>query len=158
MLGEIIGFIAEVVGWVAEGLNWVVKLIFGDSSGEIAETAKAEGYATGGITDGISIAGEDPRYPHEYIISLNPAYRTQNLSYWAEAGRMLGADSSDFTLGSSASYSSSVDLGGVTFAPNITITGVADKGTIMQAIEDEYPEFIDMLDEYLMSRGVTVYA
>jgi hypothetical protein len=51
-----------------------------------------------------------------------------------------------------------VSLGGITFAPNITITGRADKGTIMEAIEEEYPEFIDMLDEYLMSRGVTVYA
>ena len=157
VLSDIIGFIAKVVGWVAEGLNWVVKLIFGDSSGEIADTAKAQGYATGGITNGVSIAGEDPRYPHEYIISLNPAYRSQNLSYWAQAGRMLGADASDFHLGGSGG-SSGVNLGGVTFAPNITITGRADKGTIMEAIEEEYPEFIDMLDEYLMSRGVTVYA
>lgn len=114
-------------------------------------------FATGGITDGVSIAGEDPRYPHEYIISLNPAYRQQNLSYWAQAGRMLGADDSDFHLGGS-SGGGSVSLGGITFAPNITITGRADKGTIMEAIEEEYPEFIDMLDEYLMSRGVTVYA
>lgn len=157
VLADIIGFIAEVVGWVAKGLNWVVKLIFGDGSGEIADTAKAEGYATGGITNGVSIAGEDPRYPHEYIISLNPAYRSQNLSYWAQAGRMLGADASDFHLGGSGS-SSGVSIGGVTFAPNITINGRADKGTIMEAIEEEYPEFIDMLDEYLASRGVTVYA
>lgn len=114
-------------------------------------------FATGGITDGTSIAGEDPRYPNEYIISLNPAYRQQNLSYWAEAGRMLGADASDFSIGGSSS-GGSVSIGGITFAPNITITGHADKGTIMQAIEEEYPEFMDMLDEYLMSRGVLVYA
>ena len=158
VLADIIGFIAEVVGWVAQGLNWVVKLIFGDSSGEIADTAKAEGYATGGITNGVSIAGEDPRYPHEYIISLNPAYRSQNLSYWAQAGRMLGADASDFYLGIGSSGSSGVSIGNVTFAPNIRIAGNADKDTIMAAIEEEYPEFIDMLDEYFMSRGVTVYA
>ena len=157
VLGTIIGFIAEVVGWVAQGLNWVVKLIFGDQSSSISEAAKANGYATGGITNGVSIAGEDPRYPHEYIISLNPAYRSQNLSYWAQAGRMLGADASDFHLGGGGE-STSVSLGGVTFAPNITINGRADKGTIMEAIEEEYPEFIDMLDEYLMNRGVTVYA
>lgn len=158
VLAEIIGWIAKVVGWVAEGLNWVVNLIFGDSSGDVADAAKVNGYATGGITDGVSIAGEDPRYPHEYIISLNPAYRQQNLSYWAQAGRMLGADTSDFHLGGSSDGGTSVSLGGVTFAPNITITGRADKGTIMEAIEAEYPEFIDMLDEYLMSRGVTAYA
>ena len=138
-------------------MNWVVKLIFGDGSGEVAETAKANGYATGGITDGVSIAGEDPRYPHEYIISLNPAYRAQNLSYWAQAGQMLGADVSDFSLGGNVD-STVVSIGNVSFAPNITITGNADRKTIMDAIEAEYPEFVDMLDEYLMSRGVTVYA
>lgn len=156
ILSAIIGVIAKVVGWIADGLGWLVKLVFGDPE----ESSKSvSGYATGGITDGVSIAGEDPRYPHEYIISPNPAYRQQNLSYWAQAGRMLGADASDFNLsGGSDSGSTSVSLGGVTFAPNITITGRADKGTIMDAIEAEYPEFIDMLDEYLMSRGVTVYA
>ena len=158
LLGEIVGWIAKVVGWVAEGLNWVVKLIFGDSSGEIAETAKTQGYATGGITNGLSIAGEDPRYPHEYIISLNPAYRSQNLSYWAQAGRMLGADASDFYLGSGSGGSSGVSIGNVTFAPNIRVAGNADKDTIMAAIEEEYPEFMDMLDEYFKSRGVMVYA
>lgn len=154
VLGTIIGWIAQIVGWVAQGLDWVIDLVLGDTS---ALKELIPGFATGGITDGVSIAGEDPLYPHEYIISLNPAYRQQNLSYWAEAGRMLGADASDFSLGGSSS-GGSVSLGGVTFAPNITITGHADKGTIMQAIEEEYPEFMDMLDEYLISRGVTVYA
>ena len=156
VISAIIGVIAKVVGWIADGLGWLVKLVFGDPEGA---TESVSAYATGGITNGVSIAGEDPRYPHEYIISPNPAYRQQNLSYWAQAGRMLGADESDFNLSSSGdSGGTSVSLGGVTFAPNINITGQADKGTIMEAIEAEYPEFIDMLDEYLMSRGVTVYA
>lgn len=157
VLADVIGWIGKLVGWFAEGLTWVVDLIFGDSAGNAANAAQVNGFATGGITNGLSIAGEDPRYPHEYIISLNPAYRAQNLSYWAQAGRMLGADTSDFSLGGS-SGSSSVSLGGVTFAPNITVTGHADKETIMQAIEAEYPEFIDMLEDYLVRRGATVYA
>lgn len=157
VLSAIIGFISKVVGWVAQGLNWVVNLLFGDEADEVASTASANGYATGGVTNGISIAGEDPRYPHEYIISLNPAYRAQNLSYWAQAGQMLGADVSDFSLGGNVD-STVVSIGNVSFAPNITITGNADRKTIMEAIEAEYPEFVDMLDEYLMSRGVTVYA
>ena len=110
-------------------------------------------FATGGFTDGLSIAGEDPNYPTEAIISFNPAYRAQNLSYWAEAGRMLGADYSDFAMGGGVS----IDYGGITFAPNITITGHADKETIMDAIEEEYPEFLDMLDEYLLEREALVY-
>ena len=156
VLGTIVGWIAKVVGWVADGLTWVVDLVFGDSSGEIASAAELNGYATGGITNGLSIAGEDPRYPNEYIISLNPAYRSENLSYWAEAGRMLGADMSDFSLGSGTS-TTSYNLGGVTFAPNITISGNADKQTVMEAIEEEYPEFIDLLEKWFAERGVPVY-
>lgn len=110
-------------------------------------------FATGGFTDGVSIAGEAGR---EAIISFDPAYRAQNLSYWAQAGQMLGADYSDYALGGSGG--SYVDFGGVTFAPNITVSGNADKESIMEAIEAEYPEFIDMLEEYLMQRSVTAYA
>lgn len=115
-------------------------------------------FAAGGFTDGFSIAGEDPQYPVEAVISFNPAYREENLSYWAQAGRMLGADASDFFLGGGSGSGTVIDMGGVTFAPNITINGATDKNTIMQAIEEEYPEFLDMLDEYLIERGQMVYA
>ena len=156
VLGTVIGWISKVVGWVADGLSWVVDLIFGDGSGDVANAAKVNGYATGGFTNGLSIAGEDPRYPTEAVISFNPAYRAQNLSYWAQAGRMLGADASDYSLGSSGG-GAYIDFGGVTFAPNITVSGNADKESIMEAIEAEYPEFIDMLEEYLIQRSVTAY-
>lgn len=156
ILADIIGFIAKVVGWVAQGLDWVVNLVLGDTS-EVKDAAALNGYATGGFTNGLSIAGEDPNYPTEAIISFNPAYRAQNLAYWAEAGRMLNADYSDFALGGS-SGGVTIDMGGITFAPNITITGHADKASIMEAIEEEYPEFIDMIEEYLVERGALVYA
>lgn len=157
-LGVIVGWIAKIVNWVADGLNWVVNLIFGDQSEDIAKTAKDNGFATGGFTNGLSIAGEDPRYPVEAVLSFNPAYRQQNLAYWAQAGRMLGADSSDYSLGGTSPGGSTIDMGGVTFAPNITITGRADKETIMEAIEAEYPEFVDMLEQWLYERGRLVYA
>lgn len=111
-------------------------------------------FATGGFTDGVSIAGEAGT---EAIISFDSRYRAQNLSYWAQAGRMLGADTADYELLGGSSSSSYVDLGGVSFAPNITVTGNASKESVMQAIEDEYPEFIDMLEEYLTQRRVTAY-
>ena len=115
------------------------------------------GFASGGFTDGISIAGEDPRYPNEAVISFNPAHRSENLSYWAQAGRMLGADTRDFSLagGSSATY---VDLGGVTFSPNIVVKGNAKKDDIIAAIRESYPEFMDLLDEFISEREETVYA
>ena len=109
--------------------------------------------ATGGFTDGISIAGEKAM---EAVISFDPAYRSQNLAYWAEAGRLLGADYSDFALSGNSS-GVSIDFGGISFAPNITITGNASKASIMEAIEEEYPEFLDMIEEYLVERGALVY-
>lgn len=112
--------------------------------------------ATGGFTDGPSIAGEAGT---EAVISFDPAYRVQNLAYWAKAGRMLGADEdgTSFSLGGGSS-GGDVNLGGVTFAPQITVTGQADKESIMEAIEAEYPEFIDMLEAWFAGRGKPVYA
>lgn len=153
VLGVVVGFIGKIVGWVAKGLTWVVDLIFGDSTSDIAKTAELEGYAAGGFTNGISIAGEAGT---EAVISFDPAYRSQNLSYWAKAGRMLGADASDYNFGS---YSSpSVDVGGITFAPNINVNGNASKQDIIAAIEETYPEFVDLVDRILNERGVGVYA
>ena len=110
-------------------------------------------FAAGGFTEGVSIAGEAGT---EAVISFDKRYRTQNLSYWAQAGRMLGADSVDYALGGNGG--SRIDLGGVTFAPNISISGTVNKDSIMEAIEAEYPEFLDMLENYLMQRSVTSYA
>lgn len=109
--------------------------------------------AKGGFTDGPSIAGEAGV---EAVISFNPAYREENLSYWAQAGRLLGADYTDY-LSADSSSGDYYDLSGVTFAPNITIQGNADKKSIMEAIEEEYPEFVDFLDEYLRSRRAPAY-
>lgn len=120
---------------------------------ELIPTVDIPGFYSGGFTNGLSIAGEDPNYPTEAVISFNPAYRSQNISYWARAGQMLGVD---YPLGSVGG--SNIDFGGVTFAPNITVSGNANKESIMEAIEAEYPEFLDMLEEYFMQRSVTVYA
>ena len=143
-----------VINGIIKGINSVGETV--GVSINLIPTVTLPRFATGGITDGLSIAGEDPRYPNEYIISLNPAYRQQNLAYWAEAGRMLNADYADFALGGT-SGGVTVDFGGVTFAPNITVTGHADKTSIMEAIEAEYPEFLDMLEEYLVERGALAY-
>ena len=120
----------------------------------IEEIANMHAYAAGGFTDGVSIAGEEAM---EAVISFDPAYRAQNLSYWAQAGRMLGADASDYDLGSYSETTSTIDLGGVSFAPNININGDASKDDIIAAIEEAYPEFVDLLERVLTERGVGVY-
>ena len=156
-LESVINGVIDLINGLIDGINSVSGIV-GATIPHIPHVDIPDFFAAGGFTDGLGIVGEDPRYPTEAVISFNPAYRDENLSYWAQAGRMLGAEPADFLLGGGGGGSSVVELGGVTFAPNITITGVADKETIMQVIEAEYPEFFDLLDEYLAERGQTVYA
>lgn len=114
-------------------------------------------FAEGGFTSGPSIAGEAGT---EAVISFDPSVRDENLGYWARAGRLLGATADDagFALTGEAGGDTVIDMGGVTFAPNINITGKADKDSVVKAIQDEYPEFLDMLEGWLLERGVHVYA
>ena len=152
LLGVIVGWIADVVGWVADGLGWVVDLFTGD--------AKApKGYATGGFTSGPSIAGEDPNYPTEAVISFNPAYRSENLAYWARAGRMLGASTeSDYELMSGNTGTSVVyDLSGLSFSPQITIDGDTDEDALIRKLKELEPEFIDFVLEALNRREGGTY-
>lgn len=113
-------------------------------------------FAAGGFTNGPSIAGEAGT---EAVISFDPAYRADNLRYWAAAGRMLGVEeASPLSVGSSGSAASSTVIESVNFAPNITITGNADKQDIISAIRETYPEFMDLIDEVLADREVGAYA
>ena len=146
------------VGWIASGLGWLVNLIFGGG----ADTSAAEsvnGYAAGGFTNGISIAGEDPRYPTEAVISFNPAYRSANLAYWAQAGQMLGAtNESDYELLSGGSSTSVVyDLSGLSFSPQIKIEGDTDEDALIRKLRELEPEFIDFVLEALSRREGGAY-
>lgn len=72
-------------------INIVQNMIGGGKgSGGKGGGKKAKKHAKGGFTNGLAIAGEDPRYPVEAVISFNPRYRKQNIKYWRRAGRMLG--------------------------------------------------------------------
>lgn len=113
-------------------------------------------FAAGGFTNGPSIAGEAGT---EAVISFDPAYRADNLRYWTAAGRMLGVEEvSPLSVGSSGSSASSTVIESVNFAPNITITGNADKQDIISAIRETYPEFRDLIEEVLADREVGAYA
>ena len=110
-------------------------------------------FASGGFTSGPSIAGEAGT---EAVISFDPRYRADNLRYWERAGDLLGVDYDRLSL-SGGSYSTSTNVGGVTFAPNITITGDAKKQDIIDAIRDTYPEFMDLIEEVLSDRRLGAY-
>lgn len=112
-------------------------------------------FASGGFTSGPSIAGEAGT---EAVISFDSAYRSENLSYWAKAGRMLGVDDSLFTSFETGSQSNGDSIS-FTFAPQITIQGTGNaKEDIIQALKNEEEEFMDLVEEMLSRRGSGSYA
>ncbi|MDE7425578.1 MAG: phage tail tape measure protein [Lachnospiraceae bacterium] len=116
--------------------------------------------ATGGFTNGVSIAGEEGT---EAVISFDPAYRQENLSYWAKAGQMLGADNSNMITvvedaAGGGNITTEINLGGVSFSPHITINGNAEKEDVLAAIREAEPEFFDLLDKYIEMKRRDTYA
>ena len=155
VLGTIVGWVSKIVSFGSGVISKIAGLFGGGGGG----SANASGYATGGFTSGPSIAGEDPRYPTEAVISFNPAYRSQNLSYWAEAGRMLGASSeADYEPISSGSGTAVVyDLSGLSFSPQIKVEGDTDEDALIRKLRDLEPEFIDFILEALSRREGGAY-
>lgn len=159
-VADVLATIAEWIGKIVDfGAGVIEKIagLFGGGSG--SKLSAPQGYATGGFTSGPSIAGEDPRYPTEAVISFNPAYRAQNLTYWQRAGQMLGASpESDYELLSSGSSTSVVyDLSGLSFSPQIKIEGDTDENALIRKLRELEPEFIDFVLEALSRREGGAY-
>lgn len=153
VLGTIADVIAKIVSFGSGVISKIAGLFGGGGGGSVS------GYATGGFTSGPSIAGEDPRYPTEAVISFNPAYRSENLEYWAKAGQMLGASNeSDYELLSGGSSTSVVyDLSGLSFSPQIKIEGDTDEDALIRKLRELEPEFIDFVLEALSRREGGAY-
>lgn len=154
VLGTIADVIAKIVSFGSGVISKIAGLFGGGGGG-----GGVSGFATGGFTSGPSIAGEDPRYPTEAVISFNPAYRSENLEYWARAGQMLGASNeSDYELLSGGSSTSVVyDLSGLSFSPQIKIEGDTDEDALIRKLRELEPEFIDFVLEALSRREGGAY-
>ena len=154
VLGTIADVIAKIVSFGSGVISKIADLFGGGGGG-----GGVSGFATGGFTSGPSIAGEDPRYPTEAVISFNPAYRSENLEYWAKAGQMLGASNeSDYELLSGGSSTSVVyDLSGLSFSPQIKIEGDTDEDALIRKLRELEPEFIDFVLEALSRREGGAY-
>ena len=154
VLGTIADVIAKIVSFGSGVISKIAGLFGGGGGG-----GGVSGFATGGFTSGPSIAGEDPRYPTEAVISFNPAYRSENLEYWAKAGQMLGASNeSDYELLSGGSSTSVVyDLSGLSFSPQIKIVGDSDEDALIRKLRELEPEFIDFVLEALSRREGGAY-
>lgn len=117
--------------------------------------AKIPELAHGGFTQGVSIAGEAGQ---EAVISFDPSVRQQNLSYWAQAGKLLGVNAKAVdTVAANAKSGGSKNGNFITFSPNITIQGNADYDSVLQALRDSEEEFMDMFNEFLKRRESVSY-
>lgn len=154
VLGVIVEGVAGIVSWGADKLSGLLGGLFGGGGGDAVPA-----FAAGGFTDGLSIAGEDPYYPTEAVLSFNPAYRQENLAYWAQAGQMLGISDYDgiSAIASGSSTTVNYDFSGFTFAPQV-LSGRGEKDrSIMQQLRDYQPELFDLLESWAEKREASRY-
>ena len=134
--------------------------------------------ATGGFTDGVSIAGEAGM---EAVISFDKRYHNENVAIWEKAGQMLGTLGTsagesagltstagklltldDFSLGSLANDASTViyyDFSGFTWSPQIQTGNTGDDtNNFMAQLRAHEAEFFDWLEEFIQMREVAQYA
>lgn len=171
-LNVLAGVFNTVLGAVQSVCTWIGNLIakIGEVGSAIANSPIGQfvggvgsaiggflGFAKGGFTNGPYIAGEDPRYPNEAVISFNPAYRAQNLRYWAMAGHMLGA-SPQVQAASASGGGATYDFSGMTFAPQVTVRGNANEDDIVAAIKRCEGDFIDFVLDAISQRKEASYA
>lgn len=175
----VIGVVEGIAGAVGSLCGWLTDLVnaaqrAGDAlgkamSGDFGGAAKALGFATGGFTKGVSIAGEDPNYPVEAVLSFNPAYRAQNIRYWQMAGAMLGATKGAAHAAPTAANAVTADAGkqlasgadpwpepkgggayydfsGISFNPTIVVEG-GDRQDVLAALREARDEFGDFMLE-----------
>ncbi|MGP1348516.1 MAG: phage tail tape measure protein [Stomatobaculum sp.] len=125
--------------------------------------------ASGGFTDGLSIAGEAGT---EAVISFNKAYRSDNIGYWVEAGRMLGLygqdtasalagellSLDDFSLAGLTTEGSTTiyDFSGMQYIPTVNMQEAAG-GDLIQQLRQHADEFMDWLTAWTTRRGRVVY-
>ena len=154
---SVAGAISNIIGLAAQAAS-AVGSIFAGIGGAIGGLF---GFARGGFTTGPYIAGEDPRYPNEAVISFNPAYRAQNVRYWQMAGHMLGAYSASaapVTAAASGGGGTVIDLSGMTYSPRVEVRGNASKDDIVAALRQSQAEFGDFLSEVLAGQAEVAYA
>lgn len=213
-ISGVIDKVKKLIGWLANlGRKHVSPSVnLQQSGGRSGKNGKAKG----GFTNGITIAGEDKRYPVEAVISFNPAYRDANIRYWEQAGEMLGMRYSSIqastlpkveqtakkqtattaaktgkiakaqksisiatksmaqnatrpitpnttisTYDTRVNPTNSVNVGGVTFAPQISVNGAANpeetRESVLKQLREIEPEFVDFVIDAIKRETEGVY-
>ena len=122
-----INFIIDGINMFLKGLNklkipdWVPAV-----GGKGINIPLIPKLASGGFTDGMSIAGEAGM---EAVISFLPQFRKENIEYWKEAGKMLGIFGNDQPVVVSLDGLPKFAAGG--FTNGISIAGEAGKEAVI---------------------------
>ena len=156
-ISGVCGFISNLIGLAGQAASAIASI----GGGILGGIGSFLGFARGGFTNGPYVAGEDPRYPNEAVISFNPAYREQNVRYWQMAGHMLGAYSASaapVTAAASAGGGTVIDMSGMTFSPRVEVRGNASRDDIVAAIRQCEGEFLDFVEGALARRAEVAYA
>lgn len=140
----------------------IVNVTQTGNAGPTADMAMAgaiPGFAVGGHVTSPTLAMVGEGGDEEYIVPINNSERSRQL--WQEAGAKLGMYGQSKNTNSFASRANSLLASGTstknsvagksgaqyTYAPNITISGTADKNTIGQALRTGFTGFKDMIDK-----------
>lgn len=148
-LNFIIGGVNGIIG----GLNklkipdWVP--VIGGKGFDIPEIPT---FSSGGFTSGVSIAGEAGT---EAVISFDPKYRKDNITYWEMAGQMLGVESN--YLGENIETKTFVDSRQFNINYTPQIYPIKDETPAIELLRKDKEEFFDLLDEYKNKDGDTGY-
>ena len=156
-ISGVCGFISNLISLAGQAASAIASI----GGGILGGIGSFLGFARGGFTNGPYIAGEDPRYPNEAVISFNPAYRAQNVRYWQMAGHMLGAysaSSAPVTAAAPGGGGTVIDLSGMTYSPRVEVRGNASKDDIVAALRQSQAEFGDFLSEVLAGQAEVAYA
>ena len=121
------------INWIIDGINFFLgslnKIKIPDwvpgVGGKGINIPLIPKLATGGFTEGVSIAGEAGM---EAVISFDPAYHDENVGYWKQAGKLLGVlDEVDMTAGARTATQATLQMAeaesGAKETPQITQAG-----------------------------------
>ena len=121
------------INWIIDGINFFIgslnKIKIPDwvpgVGGKGINIPLIPKLATGGFTDGVSIAGEAGM---EAVISFDPAYHDENVGYWEQAGKLLGVlNEADLNAGAKTATQATLQMAeaesGAKETPQITQAG-----------------------------------
>lgn len=144
IIGMVNGIIAKINGVGFKVPDWIPGIGGKGFSINIPEIPML---ATGGFTQGLSIAGEAGQ---EAVIPLT-RYRARAVDIWEKTGDILGITAGETT------YNGAVQIGNISFNPQINVKNDVKPVDILNEIRGLGSEFTDLILDALQERKAGLY-